>query len=79
MDTYIDNFMLGPITGTNRNFASKYIINTELVNKISCCLEYNNLESVLSARAITNSLLHTDQTQCIGEDWGGSLQKANVL
>ncbi len=38
MGTYIDNFMLGPITGTNINFASKYIINTKnmdrTVNKI---------------------------------------------
>ena len=34
MCTYIDNFMLGPITGTNRKFASKYIINIGRVNKI---------------------------------------------
>ena len=26
MSIYIDNFMLGPITGTNSNFASKYIV-----------------------------------------------------
>ncbi len=52
-------------------------------SEISCCLAYNISESVhvLFARPISHGLLHTtctDQTQCVGGDWGGSLQKANV-
>ncbi len=33
MGTYIDTFMLGPITGTDMNFASKYIIKIQNVQK----------------------------------------------
>ena len=48
-------------------------------SEISCCLEYNKLESVFSARAMLHGLLHTYQTQCVGGDWGGLLQKTRMF